>query len=286
MSTGVAHADPRFAVVESQARAGEAVHFSIADVESRTKYGLEIGDLVVLEGTAATTAVSGQFTMPDLGAVGKAVTVEARIREPDGGTTTVRRSLQYLPPAPPPAPAEAPPAPAPTAAAPAQPASAPAHSLGTRTEPAAPQRTEERGTEHQGESANPSHENRETASEGKKRRRDKKDKDKDKDKDKTRTRTKEEEEGQGQRQRQGQRQGRTKTRKSKDKKDAAAGKAGGGFPPLNAIFPSTPSSAAGENGGISSAAHARAVRPGGTAARGHGPCPQAQAECGARHGRR
>ena len=90
-----------------------------------------------------------------------------------------------------------------------RPPAEPAHSLATGTEPAPPHRTEGKGTEHERQSADGSHGNRETGSEGKKKdtkgkkdkgkdkdkkeKKDKdgkkkKDKDKDKDKDKTRTR--------------------------------------------------------------------------------------------------
>jgi hypothetical protein len=140
MIPGVAHADPRFALTESQARAGEPVHFSISGAEGRVDYGLEVGDIEVLEGTSTAKVVTGQFTMPDLGAAGRTVTVEARIREPDD-TTTVRRSLEYLAPAPPPpAPVATPPAPAPTAVAQAQPPPEPIHSVVGGKAPPRPKR--------------------------------------------------------------------------------------------------------------------------------------------------
>ena len=122
MSAGVAHADPSFVIAESQARAGDAVHFSItgADGDDDLTYELEVADRTVLEG-AAEGNVSGSFTMPDLGGSAKSVTVEADIRE-DDDKTTVKRKLQYLGPALPPAPPEpqqaaAEPAPQQTAAA-------------------------------------------------------------------------------------------------------------------------------------------------------------------------
>ena len=71
-------------------------------------------------------AVSGQFTMPDLGAGAKSVTVEAEIRDDGDDKTTVKRKLQYLGPAlprPPPRPTRSQVA---APAAPQQPAPGPA----------------------------------------------------------------------------------------------------------------------------------------------------------------
>ncbi|MGH2979361.1 MAG: hypothetical protein ACRDLQ_06965, partial [Solirubrobacterales bacterium] len=99
LSTGAAHADPHFALTESQARAGEAVHFSISGARGRVEYELEIGDREVLEGSGAGKHVLGQFTMPDLGPTGRTVTVEAEIEESDD-RTSVERKLLYLAPAP------------------------------------------------------------------------------------------------------------------------------------------------------------------------------------------
>jgi hypothetical protein len=245
LSAGVAQADPRFTLTESQARAGEAVHFSISGADGSFKYGLEVGDIAVLNGSAAKV-VSGQFTMPDLGAAGKAVTVEARIQEPED-TTTVSRTLAYLPPAPPPAAVvQAPPATPPAAVTPAQPASEPTHS------PAAQQHTENRGAEpprqHQRQSAAQGNPDRGPSSKGdKKEENDKKGK-KDKDKKKKDKKKKDKKK-------------KDKDKKKKDKDNAggggAAGKGGGGFFALNAIFPPSAASIAspgtGPNAGLNPA---------------------------------
>jgi hypothetical protein len=140
MSAAVAHADPSFVLAESQARAGDVVHFSITGADDRVTYELEVADREVLKGEADADGgvISGQFTVPHLGGTAKSVEVEAEIREPDD-KTTVTRKLQYLGPAlaaPAPAapqPAAAPVVPQPTAAAPA-----PAHiPAATQTTPSA-----------------------------------------------------------------------------------------------------------------------------------------------------
>ena len=140
MSAAVAHADPSFVLAESQARAGDAVHFSITGGEDRVTYELEVADRDVLKGEADgdSGAVSGQFTMPDLGAAAKSVTVEAEIRDDDDDKTTVKRKLQYLGPAL----AAAAPAEPQSAAAPAvphqpAPGPAPAHNPAIAKAPAA-----------------------------------------------------------------------------------------------------------------------------------------------------
>jgi hypothetical protein len=92
-SVAPAHADPSFVLTDTQARAGDPVHFSITGAQKLT-YELEVGDIEVLEGSA----VSGQFTMPNLGETARSVTVEAELRVPDRSKTTVRRQLQYLGP--------------------------------------------------------------------------------------------------------------------------------------------------------------------------------------------
>jgi hypothetical protein len=126
MSAAVAHADPGFVLAESQARAGDAVHFSITGADDRVTYELEVAGREVLEGEADADGkvISGQFTMPHVGGSPRSVEVEAEIREPDDSTTVTRR-LQYLGPAlvapvqAEPQPAAAPVVPQPTASAPA-----------------------------------------------------------------------------------------------------------------------------------------------------------------------
>jgi len=114
-----AYADPGFRLVEQTAGPGDTVHFSISDVDTDTTYVLEIGDTRVTAGASKGTGVSGQFAMPNLGDASRAVTVEAEIRESDD-STTLRRGLQYVVPAPAP-PTSTPPQPAPVAATPAAP---------------------------------------------------------------------------------------------------------------------------------------------------------------------
>lgn len=133
MSAGVAHADPDVFLTQSQAYAGEAISFSIGDIDDRVKYEVEVADRDVLKGEADAddgVTISAQFTMPDLGPSSKSVTVEIEARD-DDGTTTLKRKLQYLGHAPaaveaPPAPAAAAPAPSPAPAAAPAPGPAPA----------------------------------------------------------------------------------------------------------------------------------------------------------------
>ncbi len=92
-----AHTDLGFVLTgpETQARAGDQVHFSITGAQKLVSYELEVGDKEVLEGSA----ISGQFTMPDLGETARNVTVEAELRGPGKKKTTVKRKFQYLGPA-------------------------------------------------------------------------------------------------------------------------------------------------------------------------------------------
>jgi hypothetical protein len=96
-SVAAAHADLSFVLTgpETQARAGDPVHFSVTGAQKLVSYELEVGDTEVLEGSA----VSGQFTMPDLGGTARSVTVEAELRGPGKKKTTVKRKLMYLGPA-------------------------------------------------------------------------------------------------------------------------------------------------------------------------------------------
>ena len=91
-----AHTDLSFVLTgpETQARAGDPVHFSITGAQKLVSYELEVADTEVLEGSA----VSGQFTMPDLGEAARVVTVEAELRGPGKKKTTVKRKLMYLGP--------------------------------------------------------------------------------------------------------------------------------------------------------------------------------------------
>jgi VTC domain-containing protein len=125
----VAHADPAFVLTQSGAGPGDRVGFTISGPDGRATYSLEVAGEDVAEGSVpADSAVSGSFTMPDLGSTSKAVTVEAQITQSDE-TTTRERSFRYLAPsqvstgsvAPQPAPAASV-APAAQSAPPGQPA--------------------------------------------------------------------------------------------------------------------------------------------------------------------
>ena len=129
-----AHAGPGLHLGESEARAGQVVHFSISDVDEEEAYVIQIGDRTVAGGNGTQSEqVSGQFTMPDLGGGERKVTLEAEIRDEDD-RKTVKRKLRYLG-GPAPAltvadtPPVTPPAPAPAALPPAAPAPAPAQPL-------------------------------------------------------------------------------------------------------------------------------------------------------------
>jgi hypothetical protein len=97
--TGSAWADPDFALVEAEARAGDVVHFAITGAKGNVTYELEIGHHDVIEdAVGAGTLVAGEFVMPHLGDSPKTVTVEAEMREPRD-RTKVKRKLRYLGPA-------------------------------------------------------------------------------------------------------------------------------------------------------------------------------------------
>jgi hypothetical protein len=150
LSAGVAQADPSLVLAESGARAGDPVHFSISGAEGRVEYEVEVGGRDVAAGSGAG-AVSGQFTMPNLGNSAKAVTVEADLEDEDDDTT-VYRKLQYLGPAvavtgvqpsaaPAPAPPEAP-------ASPPQPVQVPQATLAPAAAPAAARQRSKRRAKH------------------------------------------------------------------------------------------------------------------------------------------
>jgi hypothetical protein len=95
----VAYADPGFVLTQSEASAGEAVHFTISGTdEDGATYELEIGDKEVAEGSVpADTGVSGAFTMPDLGDMSRTVRVGAHVSQSDE-TTTLYATLEYARP--------------------------------------------------------------------------------------------------------------------------------------------------------------------------------------------
>jgi hypothetical protein len=113
-ASAAAHTDADFALVESEARAGDAVHFSITGAKGQFSYELEIGNIDIVEDAIGTGSIAGEFTLPHLGNSQRTATVKAVIRE-SRHKTTVTRKLRYLGPAIPPAPAEKP---APVTAAP------------------------------------------------------------------------------------------------------------------------------------------------------------------------
>lgn len=100
-ASAAAHTDADFGLAESEARAGDAVHFSITGATGQFTYELEIGNLDVVEDTVASGAVSAEFTLPHLGNSQKTAMVKAVIREARH-KTTVTRKLRYLGPALPP----------------------------------------------------------------------------------------------------------------------------------------------------------------------------------------
>jgi hypothetical protein len=114
LSASPAHARPNFELTEPGARAGDPVHFSISGADGAVTYELEIDDTDVLEGTGSG-AVTGTFTVPDLGQDVRTVKVEAEIRAADK-RKKVKRKLEYLGSA---LPVAGPPAPVPPAIVPA-----------------------------------------------------------------------------------------------------------------------------------------------------------------------
>jgi hypothetical protein len=133
----VAQADPRFSVDTPEAHAGDAVQFTISNVDDEVTYVVEVEDRVVASGTTPDDeGVSGGFTMPDLGSKARSVTVEAQMTE-DGDRDTVKRRIEYLGPAPAPEPAAAAPA-APSVPAAPPPPAGPAHAPAVVTPAGAP----------------------------------------------------------------------------------------------------------------------------------------------------
>ena len=119
VGAGAAHARPQFDVSESDARAGDPVHFSVTGAEGYVEYDVEVGDREVLEGAAIGNPILGQFTMPDLGRDARIVKLEAHI-ELLGKTTKVKQKIRYAGPAAvAPASSAGPPAAAPETVAPA-----------------------------------------------------------------------------------------------------------------------------------------------------------------------
>ncbi len=92
---GIAHAHPSFSVVEQQARAGDTVHFSITGARSRVNYEIEVADRDVVQGSAAGTLITGEFTMPALGESARTFKVEAEMHE-SGRKTKVKPKIEYL----------------------------------------------------------------------------------------------------------------------------------------------------------------------------------------------
>jgi hypothetical protein len=147
LSVATAHAKPSFGVVERSARAGDLVHFTISGVDGTVTYALEVDDTRVLEGTSGG-ALSGTFTVPDLGDAVRTVTVEAQIRGPDR-RRKVERELEYLgsalPVTDPPTPASPPAVPVLPQVAPSlEPAYSPDATEGTSHAPAAAPRSSPR----------------------------------------------------------------------------------------------------------------------------------------------
>jgi hypothetical protein len=95
LSVAAAQAKPDFDIAENGARAGEAVHFSIADLTGSVSYEIEVADRDVLKGSSAGSVVFSTFTMPDLGDKSRSVTVEAEIRDAKK-KQKVKEKLQYL----------------------------------------------------------------------------------------------------------------------------------------------------------------------------------------------
>jgi hypothetical protein len=120
LSAAPAHAHRAFELTEAAAHAGDLVHFSISASEGPVTYELEVGDKEVLQGTGVA-AVSGTFTVPDLGDAARTVTVEAEVRGSEK-KKKLKRKLDYLGPA---LPVTRPPAPAPPPAAVVVPQAAP-----------------------------------------------------------------------------------------------------------------------------------------------------------------
>jgi hypothetical protein len=95
-NAAAAQAKPDFALVESEARAGDIVHFAITGARSPVKYELEIGDDDVLEDAVGSgSVIAGEFRLPDFGHSNRTVTVKAEIRE-SGDKTKANGKLRYL----------------------------------------------------------------------------------------------------------------------------------------------------------------------------------------------
>jgi hypothetical protein len=124
LSATTAHARPSLAIGEAGARAGDVVHFSISGLDGDASYEVEVDDEWVTDGWG-DGVISDTFTMPDLGAGSRTVTVDVKLRgrrKLSGELAYLGRSLPVVktPVVKTPAPA----APEPTVAAPAAPAPA------------------------------------------------------------------------------------------------------------------------------------------------------------------
>jgi hypothetical protein len=92
----VAAADLSFQLSRTEARAGESVQFSISGTDDEARYAIEVAEKEVAEGSGA----SGEFTMPNLGATARSVTVKLELSQ-SGETEVLSRTLQYQPQPPP-----------------------------------------------------------------------------------------------------------------------------------------------------------------------------------------
>ena len=105
LAAASAHANPSLQVAEPEAKAGQTVHFSISEAERGARYVLQIGEeQVAREKARGRHGVSGEFAMPNLGDVTKAVTLQARASkhhdddDDDDEATTLTHTLLYVAP--------------------------------------------------------------------------------------------------------------------------------------------------------------------------------------------
>jgi hypothetical protein len=107
--------EPAIGVSRTQASPGEIVPFSFTGTDTDATYTVSVEGQTVASGASSGPTVSGTFVMPNLGSNTMRVNVEGFVSDPTESAYGWPSSaaIQYVPPAPPPAPTSSAPQPAP-----------------------------------------------------------------------------------------------------------------------------------------------------------------------------